>query len=69
MGFFTDRAKTCTKSQFRKEIRNPIDQFIGIKLEQEGIEPSAPADPERLLRRIYLDLTGLPPSVEAMDEF
>lgn len=57
------------KVSFEKEIRNPIDQFIGIKLEQEGIEPSAPADPERLLRRIYLDLTGLPPSVEAMDEF
>ena len=51
------------------EMRNPIDQFIQARLEKEGIKPSPQADPERLLRRIYMDLTGLPPSVETMDEF
>ena len=42
-------------------LRNPIDGFILARLEEEGIEPSAPARPETLARRVGLDLTGLPP--------
>jgi len=52
-----------------QEVRNPIDNFILARLEKEGIQPSPKADPEHLLRRIYLDLTGLPPSVESIDKF
>jgi len=49
--------------------RNPIDHFVLAKLEAEGIEPAPPADKAKLLRRVYLDLTGLPPSVEQIDAF
>lgn len=42
--------------------RNEIDQFILSRLDQEGIRPSPEAEPTTLLRRLYLDLIGLPPS-------
>ncbi|HEY2881879.1 MAG TPA: PSD1 and planctomycete cytochrome C domain-containing protein [Pirellulales bacterium] len=50
-------------------VRTPIDQFILAKLEAEGLEPSAEADRATLLRRLSLDLTGLPPSIEELDAF
>ncbi|MCB9924604.1 MAG: PSD1 domain-containing protein [Planctomycetaceae bacterium] len=46
-----------------------IDYLILAKLEAAGIEPSAVAAPRDLLRRLYYDLTGLPPSFEAVKEF
>ncbi|MFN0166695.1 MAG: PSD1 and planctomycete cytochrome C domain-containing protein [Bryobacteraceae bacterium] len=49
--------------------RNPIDQFILARLEQEGIEPSAEADKRTLIRRVSLDLTGLLPSPEEVEAF
>ncbi len=49
--------------------RNPIDRFILAKLESEGLAPSPEADGTTLLRRVYLDLTGLPPSPQDADEF
>jgi mono/diheme cytochrome c family protein len=49
--------------------RNPIDAFILARLEKEGLQPSPEADKATLLRRIYLDLIGLPPSVREVDEF
>ena len=42
--------------------RNPIDRFILAQLEEEGVEPAPEADPHTLLRRLHLDLTGLPPT-------
>ncbi len=57
------------KVKNKGEVLNPIDHFILARLEREGIQPSLKADPEQLLRRIYLDLTGLPPSVETIDKF
>jgi hypothetical protein len=50
-------------------VRNPIDAFILAKLEAAGIQPSPEADPYTLCRRLYLDLTGLPPTPEEVDEF
>jgi hypothetical protein len=43
-------------------VRSPIDAFIMARLEAAGLRPSPPADRRTLLRRVYLDLVGLPPS-------
>ncbi|MCA2970102.1 MAG: DUF1553 domain-containing protein [Acidobacteriaceae bacterium] len=50
-------------------VRNPIDAFILARLEAKGWRPAPPAAPPDLLRRIYLDLTGLPPSLAEQDRF
>jgi len=50
-------------------VRNPIDQFILARLEREGLKPSAEADRVTLLRRVTLDLTGLPPTPADIDAF
>ncbi|MEW6129742.1 MAG: PSD1 and planctomycete cytochrome C domain-containing protein [Acidobacteriota bacterium] len=50
-------------------IRNPIDNFILSRLEKEGLKPSPEANKETLIRRLYLDLIGLPPSPKAVDDF
>ncbi len=49
--------------------RNKIDYFILSKQEQLGLAPNPEADKERLLKRVSLDLTGLPPTLELMDSF
>jgi mono/diheme cytochrome c family protein len=49
--------------------RTPIDRFILARLETEGLSPSPNADRVTLLRRLSLDLIGLPPSVEEVDAF
>lgn len=46
----------------KPEIRNPIDAFVAARLQQEGLAFSPEAAPETLIRRVTLDLTGLPPS-------
>ena len=48
---------------------NPIDRFILARLQAEGLEPSPEAEPEVLVRRVTLDLTGLPPTPEAVDAY
>ncbi|WP_299464021.1 PSD1 and planctomycete cytochrome C domain-containing protein [uncultured Gimesia sp.] len=50
-------------------IRNPIDAFILSRLEQNKLKPSAEADRSTLIRRLSLDLTGLTPSVEEVQQF
>jgi hypothetical protein len=49
--------------------RSAIDKFIASGLESQGLKPNAEADPIRWLRRVTLDLTGLPPTVEAIEAF
>ncbi|HEY3939670.1 MAG TPA: PSD1 and planctomycete cytochrome C domain-containing protein [Bryobacteraceae bacterium] len=49
--------------------RNPIDYFILARLEKEGLSPSPEADRTTLLRRLSLDLTGLPPTPAEVDDF
>ncbi len=50
-------------------VRNPIDAFILAKLEVQGFKPAAPASKLTLIRRVYYDLIGLPPSPEAVEAF
>ncbi len=49
--------------------RTPVDRFILARLEQAGIAPSPEAAKETLLRRAFLDVTGLPPSPEELRDF
>lgn len=55
--------------QDRSWVRNPVDRFILARLEHEGLQPSPAADRYTLARRIFLDLTGLPPTPEEADTF
>jgi len=49
--------------------RNPIDHFILQRLQHEGLSPSEVADRSTLIRRLSLDLTGIPPTIEEVEEF
>lgn len=50
-------------------VSNPIDAFVGQRLRDEGLAFSPETTPEKLIRRITLDLTGLPPTLLEVDEF
>tara|TARA_B100000029_G_scaffold348495_2_gene340884 strand:- start:4027 stop:4497 length:471 start_codon:yes stop_codon:yes gene_type:complete len=45
-------------------VRNPIDAFVLARLEERGWTPAAAASPAALMRRLYLDLVGLPPTIQ-----
>jgi hypothetical protein len=49
--------------------QNPIDAFIYNALDQKGLQPNGPADKRSLLRRVYYDLIGLPPTKQQVDAF
>ncbi len=50
-------------------VRQPLDRFILARLEKENMKPGSRADRITLLRRVTFDLTGLPPSIEEVDNF
>lgn len=50
-------------------VRHPLDRFVLHRLEQAGLAPSPPAERATLLRRLYFDLIGLPPTPDEVDAF
>ncbi len=57
------------KVQEEKWVKNPIDNFVLAKLEEKQIKHSVAADKATLLRRVSMDITGLPPTVKELDDF
>jgi hypothetical protein len=53
----------------KRVVRNPIDAFVLSRLASENLAPSPEAQPTTLIRRVTLDLTGLPPAPEEVDAF
>ncbi len=50
-------------------VRTPIDHFLLARMEAEGLKPNAEADRRTLIRRVTLDLTGLPPTPQEVEAF
>ena len=50
-------------------VKTPIDAFILAKLEEKNLQPNPPADKLTLLRRATIDMTGLPPTQEEIQQF
>ncbi len=67
--FIPPRRPAAPAVRDEKWVRNPIDRFILARLEREGLHPSTEADKATLLRRVSLDLTGLPPTPAEVDDF
>ena len=57
------------KVQNARRVSNPIDNFMLQKLEAAGLSPASPAEKQKLIRRAYYDLTGLPPSIGDIEAF
>jgi hypothetical protein len=56
-------------SSSSNQYKNPIDHFISKKLQTKGLDFSPMSSKEKLIRRLYFDLTGLPPSIEDVESF
>lgn len=67
--FLPIEAPTPPKVTAESITHNPIDQFILAKLEEQQLQPSPQAEPAILIRRLYLDLTGLIPTPEQVERF
>ncbi len=52
-----------------KRVANPIDAFVQARWAEEGLKPAKPTDRRTLIRRLTLDLTGLPPTPDEIDGF
>jgi mono/diheme cytochrome c family protein len=57
------------EASFAAWAEQPVDRFLSHRMQQEGLGPASPAEPEVLLRRMSFVLTGLPPSTELRDSF
>jgi hypothetical protein len=67
--FVAPRKPALPEIKDKEWPKNEIDYFILSKQEQKGFSPNEEADKERLLKRLSLDLVGLPPTLKMMDSF
>jgi hypothetical protein len=67
--FVPPKKVALPKVNNEKWVKNEIDYFTLSKMESKGLSPNEEADKERLLKRVTEDITGLPPSLQAMDDF
>lgn len=67
--FFPPREASPPKVDDTQWARSPIDQFVLRRLEERGLRPAKEADRRTLIRRLYFDLIGLPPSPEEVQQF
>ena len=67
--FITPDRPALPVVELADRVRNPIDNFILTDLEEEGLTPNPEADRRTLIRRVTLDLTGLPPTPEEVEAF
>ncbi len=67
--FVPPQKKPLPKVKNKDWPKNEIDYFTLSKMESKGLSPNEEADKERLLKRVTEDITGLPPSLKAMDDF
>ena len=65
----TPAVPTFQKAEDKAWTSSPIDAFVLAKLQKEGLKPAPPASKEALLRRVSLDLTGLPPTPTEIKAF
>jgi hypothetical protein len=63
------RAAKTAAAGLQDFIRNPVDAFIFAELQREGLSFTTPAEPLELMRRVYFDLTGLPPTLTQIRTF
>ena len=67
--FITPVKPALPEVENKKWVKNEIDYFILRKIEEKGLTTNEEADKERLLKRVSEDITGLPPSLQMMDDF
>lgn len=67
--FETPVKPSVPKTTASQPVRNPIDAFIQARLAEEKLPPAPEASKETLIRRVTLDLTGLPPTLDEIDAF
>ncbi len=63
------RAAPVPEVQDKARVHNALDAFVLARLEGQGLRLPAPAQPAALLRRLYLDVTGLPPTIAEQESF
>ena len=57
------------KVKNKRWVQTPVDNFVLAKLEQKHLEPAPPADRRTLIRRVYYDVVGLPPTMAEVEAF
>ena len=67
--FVAPQPQALPEVKLKKWVRQPLDRFVLARLEQESLQPSPEADKAALLRRVSLDLTGLPPTAQEQSTF
>lgn len=67
--YIPPRKAPLPETKNKNWVQNEIDSFVLERLEREGVKPSPKAEKHTLVRRVTLDLTGLPPTIEEIDGF